>query len=184
MATAETREIISTETETNLTHEIAIRIKNAEREIRDKSNGLAKDIFVQVMQRIAGEYVTEQTITTVHLPDGSMKDRIIRREGRNTHTFESLTGIDTIIDDTPEAAVLSGLDLIRHEIARMVLEALIQDGRIHPACIEELAEKSRLKMGNRIHEYGEAAVFEIGVLSLHSDLIKIMGCLQFRALYG
>lgn len=184
MTIAEAREIILTETEANLTHEIATRIKDAEREIRDKSSKLAKNILAQAMQRMAGEYVTEQTITTVHLPDDSMKGRIIGREGRNIRTLESLTGIDVIIDDTPEVVVLSGFDPIRREIARMTLEALIQDGRIHPARIEELVEKNRLEMDNRIREYGEAAAFEIGALNLHPDLIKIMGRLQFRTSYG
>lgn len=184
MTIAEAREIILTETENNLTHEIATRIKDAEREVRDKSSKLAKNILAQAMQRMAGEYVTEQTITTVHLPDDSMKGRIIGREGRNIRTLESLTGIDVIIDDTPEVVVLSGFDPIRREIARMTLEALIQDGRIHPARIEELVEKNRLEMDNRIREYGEAAAFEIGALNLHPDLIKIMGRLQFRTSYG
>ncbi len=184
MTIAEARETILTETETNLTHEIATRIKDAEREVRDKSSKLAKNILAQAMQRMAGEYVTEQTITTVHLPDDSMKGRIIGREGRNIRTLESLTGIDVIIDDTPEVVVLSGFDPIRREIARMTLEALIQDGRIHPARIEELVEKNRLEMDNRIREYGEAAAFEIGALNLHPDLIKIMGRLQFRTSYG
>lgn len=184
MTIAEARETILTETETNLTHEIATRIKDAEREVRDKSSKLAKNILAQAMQRMAGEYVTEQTITTVHLPDDSMKGRIIGREGRNIRTLESLTGIDVIIDDTPEVVVLSGFDPIRRKIARMTLEALIQDGRIHPARIEELVEKNRLEMDNRIREYGEAAAFEIGALNLHPDLIKIMGRLQFRTSYG
>lgn len=184
MTIAEARETILTETETNLMHEIATRIKDAEREVRDKSSKLAKNILAQAMQRMAGEYVTEQTITTVHLPDDSMKGRIIGREGRNIRTLESLTGIDVIIDDTPEVVVLSGFDPIRREIARMTLEALIQDGRIHPARIEELVEKNRLEMDNRIREYGEAAAFEIGALNLHPDLIKIMGRLQFRTSYG
>ena len=184
MTIAEARETILTETETNLTHEIATRIKDAEREVRDKSSKLAKNILAQAMQRMAGKYVTEQTITTVHLPDDSMKGHIIGREGRNIRTLESLTGIDVIIDDTPEVVVLSGFDPIRREIARMTLEALIQDGRIHPARIEELVEKNRLEMDNRIREYGEAAAFEIGALNLHPDLIKIMGRLQFRTSYG
>lgn len=184
MTIAEAREIILTEMEANLTHEIATRIKDAEREIQDKSSKLAKNILAQAMQRMAGEYVTEQTITTVHLPDDNMKGRIIGREGRNIRTLESLTGIDVIIDDTPEVVVLSGFDPIRREIARMTLEALIQDGRIHPARIEELVEKNRLEMDNRIREYGEAAAFEIGALNLHPDLIKIMGRLQFRTSYG
>ncbi|MFZ2578013.1 MAG: ribonuclease Y, partial [Citrobacter portucalensis] len=184
MTIAEAREIILTDTENKLTHEIASRLKEAEREIKDKSDKTAKNILAQAMQRMAGEYVTEQTITTVHLPDDSMKGRIIGREGRNIRTLESLTGIDVIIDDTPEVVVLSGFDPIRREIARMTLEALIADGRIHPARIEELVEKNRLEMDNRIREYGEAAAFEIGAPNLHPDLIKIMGRLQFRTSYG
>ncbi|MCI7677258.1 MAG: ribonuclease Y [Streptococcus orisratti] len=184
MTIAEAREVILTDVENKLTHEIATRIKEAEREIKDKSDKTAKNILAQAMQRMAGEYVTEQTITTVQLPDDSMKGRIIGREGRNIRTLESLTGIDVIIDDTPEVVVLSGFDPIRREIARMTLEALISDGRIHPARIEELVEKNRLEMDNRIREYGEAAAFEIGAPNLHPDLIKIMGRLQFRTSYG
>ncbi|MBM7636792.1 ribonuclease Y [Streptococcus saliviloxodontae] len=184
MTIAEAREVILAETENNLTHEIATRIKDAERDIRDRSDKIAKDLLAQAMQRMAGDYVTEQTITSVHLPDDSMKGRIIGREGRNIRTLESLTGIDVIIDDTPEVVVLSGFDPIRREIARMTLETLISDGRIHPARIEELVEKNRQELDNRIREYGEAAAYEIGAPNLHPDLIKIMGRLQFRTSYG
>ena len=180
----EARTIILAETEKKLSHDIASRIKEAEREIKDRTDKTAKNILAQAMQRMAGDYVTEQTITSVHLPDDNMKGRIIGREGRNIRTLESLTGIDVIIDDTPEVVVLSGFDPIRREIARMTLEALIQDGRIHPARIEELVEKNRLEMDNRIREYGEAAAYEIGAPNLHPDLIKIMGRLQFRTSYG
>ncbi|EHJ56660.1 2',3'-cyclic-nucleotide 2'-phosphodiesterase [Streptococcus urinalis FB127-CNA-2] len=184
MTIAEAREVILMETENKLTHEIATRIREAEQDIKDRKDKIAKNLLSQAMQRMAGEYVTEQTITTVHLPDDSMKGRIIGREGRNIRTLESLTGIDVIIDDTPEVVVLSGFDPIRREIARMTLEALIADGRIHPARIEELVEKNRLEMDNRIREYGEAAAYEIGAPNLHPDLIKIMGRLQFRTSYG
>lgn len=184
MTIAEAREVILMETENKLSQEIATRIRDAEREIKDRTDKTAKDLLAQAMQRMAGEYVTEQTITSVHLPDDNMKGRIIGREGRNIRTLESLTGIDVIIDDTPEVVVLSGFDPIRREIARMTLESLIADGRIHPARIEELVEKNRLEMDNRIREYGEAAAYEIGAPNLHPDLIKIMGRLQFRTSYG
>ncbi|MGT2866576.1 ribonuclease Y [Streptococcus fryi] len=180
----EAKAIVLEKTEKQLAHEIATRIREAEREIKDRTDKTAKDLLAQAMQRMAGEYVTEQTITTVHLPDDSMKGRIIGREGRNIRTLESLTGIDIIIDDTPEVVVLSGFDPIRREIARITLEALIQDGRIHPARIEELVEKHRLELDNRIREYGEAAAYEIGAPNLHPDLIKIMGRLHFRTSYG
>ena len=157
MTIAEAREVILTETENNLTHEIATRIKDAEAQIIDTVDKKAKNLLAQAMQRLSGDYVTEQTVTTVHLPDDNMKGRIIGREGRNIRTLESLTGIDVIIDDTPEVVVLSGFDPVRREIARMTLEALIKDGRIHPARIEELVEKSRKEMDNRIREYGEEA---------------------------
>ncbi len=181
---AKLEEIILADTRDKLSHEIATRIKEAEREVKERSDKMAKDLLAQAMQRISGEYVAEQTITSVHLPDDAMKGRIIGREGRNIRTFESLTGIDVIIDDTPEVVVLSGFDPIRREIARMTMETLLQDGRIHPARIEELVEKHRIEMDNRIREYGEAAAYEVGAPNLHPDLIKIMGRLHFRTSYG
>ncbi|MGT2756176.1 ribonuclease Y [Streptococcus ovuberis] len=184
MSQAEAREIILADTRQGLEHEIAGLIKVAEAEAKEKSDKVAKDLLVQAMQRISGEYVTEQTVTSLHLPDENMKGRIIGREGRNIRTFESLTGIDVIIDDTPETVVLSGFDPIRREIARMTMETLLQDGRIHPARIEELVEKKRLEMDQRIREYGEAAAYEIGAPNLHPDLMKIMGRLHFRSSYG
>ena len=183
LSQAEARDIILAQTEENLTREIASRIREAEQEVKERDK-MAKDILVQAMQRIAGEYVAESTNSTVHLPDDTMKGRIIGREGRNIRTFESLTGVDVIIDDTPEVVTLSGFDPIRREIARMTMEMLLKDGRIHPARIEELVEKNRQEIDNKIREYGEAAAYEIGAPNLHPDLMKIMGRLQFRTSYG
>ena len=184
LSQTEARDIILTQTEDKLSKEIATRIREAEQDVKERSDKIAKDILVQAMQRIAGDYVAEQTNSTVHLPDDTMKGRIIGREGRNIRTFESLTGIDVIIDDTPEVVTLSGFDPIRREIARMTMEGLLKDGRIHPARIEELVEKNRLEIDHKIREYGEAAAYEIGAPNLHPDLMKIMGRLQFRTSYG
>lgn len=155
LSQAEARDIILAQTEENLTREIASRIREAEQEVKERSDKMAKDILVQAMQRIAGEYVAESTNSTVHLPD-----------------------------DTPEVVTLSGFDPIRREIARMTMEMLLKDGRIHPARIEELVEKNRQEIDNKIREYGEAAAYEIGAPNLHPDLMKIMGRLQFRTSYG
>ena len=160
LSQGEARDIILNQTEEQLSKEIASRIRDAEMEVKERSDKIAKDILVQAMQRMAGDFVAEQTNSTVHLPDDSMKGRIIGREGRNIRTFESLTGVDVIIDDTPEVVTLSGFDPIRREIARMTMESLLKDGRIHPAA------------------------YEIGAPNLHPDLMKIMGRLQFRTSYG
>ena len=184
MTIAEAREVILTETENNLTHEIATRIKDAEAQVKDTVDKKAKNVLAQAMQRLAGDYVTEQTVTTVHLPDDNMKGRIIGREGRNIRTLESLTGIDVIIDDTPEVVVLSGFDPVRREIARMTLEALIKDGRIHPARIEEMVGKARKEVDQTIKEAGEQATFEADVHGLHPEIVKILGRLKYRTSYG
>lgn len=178
------REMVLKKVEEMMNLEIAAYIKDREAEAKLEVDRKAKAMLTSSMQKYAGDVASEQTVTVVTLPNDEMKGRIIGREGRNIRTIEAVTGVDLIIDDTPEAIVLSSFDPLRREIARLTLEDLIKDGRIHPARIEEIYDKVTKDINAQILEYGESALFELGITKMDPELIEILGKLHFRTSFG
>ena len=180
----EAKKYLIDQVESEVTHETALKIKEVESRMKEEGETRAREVVAQAIQRCAADQVAEMTVSVVPLPNDEMKGRIIGREGRNIRTIETLTGVDLIIDDTPEAITVSCFEPVRREIARLALEKLIADGRIHPTHIEEMVEKARREVEATIKAEGERAVFECGVRSLHPELVKMLGRLHYRTSYG
>jgi len=184
LSTEDAKEYLLKNLENEVKHEAAIMIKDIEAKAKDEADSKAREIIVGSIQKCAADHASEATVSVVPLPNDEMKGRIIGREGRNIRTLETLTGIDLIIDDTPEAVILSGFDPIRREVARLSLEKLIVDGRIHPTRIEEMVEKSKKEVETIIKQEGERATFETAVHGVHPEIIKLLGKLKYRTSYG
>lgn len=184
LTSEQAKEYLLKTVEDEVKHETAMMIKDMETKAKEEANKKAKDYVVTAIQKCAADHVSEATISVVPLPNDEMKGRIIGREGRNIRTLETMTGIDLIIDDTPEAVILSSFDPIRREVARIALEKLIVDGRIHPARIEEMVEKAQKEVEQMIREEGENATLEVGVHGIHPELVRLLGKMKFRTSYG
>ncbi len=184
LTSEQAKEYLLKTVEEDVRHDSAVMIKEIEAEAKEEADKRAREHVINAIQRCAADHVAEAAISVVQLPNDDMKGRIIGREGRNIRTLETMTGVDLIIDDTPEAVVISGFDPIRREVARIALEKLIVDGRIHPARIEEMVEKARKEVDARIKEEGESATLEVGVHGIHPELVRLLGRMRFRTSYG
>ena len=184
LTSEQAKEYLLKTVEDDVKHDTAKMVRELETQAKEEADKKAKEYVVNAIQRCAADHVAETTISVVQLPSDEMKGRIIGREGRNIRTLETLTGVELIIDDTPEAVVLSGFDPIRREVARIALERLIVDGRIHPARIEEMVEKAQKEVDTMIREEGEAAALDVGVTGIHPELIRLLGRMKFRTSYG
>ena len=184
LTSEQAKEYLLKTVEDEVKHETAVMVKELETRAKEEANKKAKEYVVNEIQRCAVDHISETTISLVQLPNDEMKGRIIGREGRNIRTLETLTGVDLIIDDTPEAVILSSFDPVRREVARIALEKLIVDGRIHPARIEEMVEKAQKEVETMMREEGEAATLEVGIHGIHPELVRLLGKLKFRTSYG